>query len=118
LGILPYVMNTELIKKFVGIVPWFRSLLGAKRKLELTEQNHRAEIFALEQNLHVTESERDRFKEQVAAIERDHEVTKQKLGECESACQQLQGIVSARNRQFDMLRSEPSNNILPGESCL
>ena len=111
-------MSIELIKKIVGVIPWFRSLLEAKSKLELTEQNHRAEIFALEQNLRVTESQRDGFKEQVAAVERDHAITKQKLGECESACQQLQGIISVRNRQLDMLGSEPGDNILPGESCL
>jgi septal ring factor EnvC (AmiA/AmiB activator) len=89
----------------------------AKSRLEESQQQHRAEIFALEQSLHVTESERNSLKLQVAAIESDHNLTKNKLEECEKKCKQFEGIAYYQTKRIEE-RVEPTDTTLPGESCL
>jgi hypothetical protein len=56
---------------------WRRELAIKKAEMELSEQNHRAEVFALEQSLQQTEAQRDEFKTKAAAMESERDKYKQ-----------------------------------------
>ena len=68
---LPY------IPKFFAWISRCLSAFGAQARLELAEQQHRAEVFALEQSLRVTETERDGLKAQAEAIQAERDKYKQ-----------------------------------------
>lgn len=95
-----------------------RQISNLQSELSLLKQQHRAEIFALEQNLRTTESERDALKLQISMIEADHALTKKKLQETEAKLQQCQDANERQARMIQDFRNPPSDGILPSESCL
>ena len=70
-----------LIGSFFKWLGWRQSReTGLKTaQLNLSEQQHRAEVFALEQSLQITESERDGLKAQLASAERERNAAISKL---------------------------------------
>ena len=73
------------ISAYIG--QFFRWITFRQRRLEmiqsaqlqLAEQQKEAEVFALEQNLHTLESERDGLNAQIVSIEKSHGYTKEFL---------------------------------------
>jgi hypothetical protein len=66
-----------LIGSFFKWLGWRQSReTGLKTaQLNLSEQQHRAEVFALEQSLQITESDRDGLKMQLVSVEKERDFT-------------------------------------------
>ena len=74
-------------------------------QLNLSEQQHRAEVFALEQSLQITESERDGLKAQLASAERERNLAISKL-------KAQQDEVERLHNQLDFIRQQASKDLV------
>ena len=80
-------------------------------QLQLAEERHRGELFALEQTLRTTEAERNDFKLQASTQEADHALTKKKLQEAEAEIKRLNGVINFQDASLRSYQeSESSRN--------
>ena len=94
--------------KFLG---WRQSReTGLKTaELNLSAQQHRAEVFALEQSLQITESHRDGLKSQLISVEKERDLAKSKL-------KAEQDEVERLHNQLDFIKQQTATNRVDREA--